>query len=267
MEIQRYLDNPGALVSQCLEKLAPRGWNANTQFFLVFLGILGLHLWLVPILMESAGVEEPGDKLAEIPEASQMAATTSGNGEKSEPPSSGLRARKSEPVETLVLTDPPLVATPVSSKKKDSPKKDSPKKDEATKDAVTLAEQRVEPSEETEKPKSAVSAFGGENDAVELKSDPAAELLEKAKVETETEKPEPPKDDFLDEPAETSIAQASPVAEPVEEEKVEAKEEDPAASEPKLSDLVTEAKASSQAQAASQNSGTSPGLRTFRALR
>lgn len=262
MEIQRYLDNPGALVSQCLERLAPRGWNANTQFFLVFLGILGLHLWLVPILMESAGVEEPGDKLAEIPEASQTALTTSGNGEKSEPSSSDRRTKKSEPVETLVLTDPPLVATPVSPKEKDSPKKD-----EATKNAVALAEKGIDQSEKGEKPKSAVSAFGGENDAVELKSDPAAELLEKAKVETETEKPEPSKDDFLDEPAETSIAQASPVAEPVEEEKVEAKEENPAASEPKLSDLVTEAKASSQAQAASQNSGTSPGLRTFRSLR
>lgn len=46
---------------QRLRRWAPEGWNQNTQFLVVFLAILGLHLWLAQVLMRSADTAEPGD--------------------------------------------------------------------------------------------------------------------------------------------------------------------------------------------------------------
>ena len=51
---------PGAR-SGWLSRLAPAGWNTNTQFFVIFLGVVVLHLLFAPALMRWAGEPEPGE--------------------------------------------------------------------------------------------------------------------------------------------------------------------------------------------------------------
>lgn len=115
-----------AWAGERLKKWAPEGWNTNTQFFLVFLGILGLHLWLAQVLIQSAGTAEPGDgpivSTGPVTDDAASPAHTSGG----EAVADLIRATPLEkpipefnpkapppPAETLVLTDASLVAKPV----------------------------------------------------------------------------------------------------------------------------------------------------------
>lgn len=237
MDIQRLLDNPGELLSQCLRKLAPRGWNTNTQFFLIFLAIFGLHLWLLPALMRSAGVKEPGDPQGYFtsgPGAAETNDTTSAPEAivSAESPDAAPASADAAPEEksgaselteeALVLSDSPTVATPVEEKDKETGNAEEPT-----------------PSS-PENPEEIVSA-------VNLASDPAADLLEDL----------PPTSARTSEPvADASSGQSAkerPQAQPLDRP------------EPKLSDLVTEAKSSKPEP--TPGTGEGPRARSFRSLR
>lgn len=60
IQIQRRYRRPTS-VKEWFARVAPKGLNTNTQFFLVFLAVLGLHLWLAPAFMSAAADPEPGE--------------------------------------------------------------------------------------------------------------------------------------------------------------------------------------------------------------
>lgn len=100
IEIQRRQRRPASL-SEWLAKLAPKGLNTNTQFFLVFLAVLALHLVLAPVIRRAATHPEPGEPQRYLTssggEASASAVKTA-----AQKPDTGASV---PPVETLVLTD------------------------------------------------------------------------------------------------------------------------------------------------------------------
>lgn len=109
IDIQRLLDHPTAYLSEAWRRLAPRGWNSNTQFFLIFLAVLGVHLVAMPALMRSAGVREPGDPqgyFTSTPDGSPTVA--SGAAEATSSPKSAPAA-----AESLKISDAPLIADPL----------------------------------------------------------------------------------------------------------------------------------------------------------
>ncbi len=103
IDIQRLLDHPAGYLSLALRRLAPRGWNTNTQFFLIFLAVLGAHLVAMPALMRSAGVREPGDPQGYL---------TSAPAHPSE--DSSTEAPKPAPSEeSLKISDAPIISEPL----------------------------------------------------------------------------------------------------------------------------------------------------------
>lgn len=108
-----------------LKQWAPEGWNTNTQFFLVFLGILGLHLWLAQVIIHSAATAEPGDGPIEANGVVVEVSNSAGPSDENEHTADLIRATPLEtpipefdppppppPADTLVLTDSSLVAKP-----------------------------------------------------------------------------------------------------------------------------------------------------------
>ncbi len=244
MDIQRLLDNPSEQLSQCLRKLAPRGWNTNTQFFLIFLAILGLHLWLLPALMRSAGVKEPGDPQGYFTSGPETAEAGESRNSSSSPEASPAStdpapAEKSEAPgsaeEALVLSDSATVATPV-------------------KEAIGAeTPESSEPEQEDARPLTAVA----------LASDPAADLLDDSESLDAVDLGENP----VKEVAEAAPVVANPVAESSSEDSAKTRSQATPVDrpEPKLSDLVTEAKASKPEP--TPGTGEGPRARSFRSLR
>lgn len=114
IEVQRRTPRSRNL-ARCLNWLAPQGWNTNTQFFLVFLGVLCLHLWMAPFLMRSAATVDPGEPQGYFTSHGGGAADAPKNRATSvpTPPKPSVPAEMQEP---LVLTDPSskAPATPVA---------------------------------------------------------------------------------------------------------------------------------------------------------
>lgn len=233
MDILRHLDNPGDLFSRVLKKLAPRGWNANTQFFLIFLGILGVHLWALPTLMRSAGMTEPGDLQGYFTSGHQSGQTDvadRGTDEVKTSAETKPEPAKSEKLikETLVLTDPPLVASPIEA------------------ETAPETEESAPPAGETRE-KSEPTEVADQTPAEKV--DPISDPLENGKEKVEAEAP-------------PSVASTKPRAQPIEAEE-KAAEVATTRREPTLSDLVTEANAIGPP--ATEENGL-PRIRAFRSL-
>jgi hypothetical protein len=213
--LQRHL-GPG-MYTRLLKWMAPHGWNANTQFFLVFLGVLGLHLWLAPVVMRSATVAEPGDGQGHL---TSEGSTESAESQKPKP--AGFEKNE------LAPTDPALVAKPLS---------------EAEEDDVEIGKTDPTPVE--------VASSEKKKDRIPPPVLPPAKEATNEKSDSLPPTPEAEKELLVAVPAELPVVESAEPGPKPKEEKSESPE--PKDSEPSLTDLIADAPAAPSAKPAEEN--------------
>ena len=88
IQIQKRSKRRPTTLAGWLALMAPQGLNTNAQFFLVFLGVVVLHLVLTPVFMRAAGTPEPGEPqgyLTTVQEVTSSASSEAPPAESSHP--------------------------------------------------------------------------------------------------------------------------------------------------------------------------------------
>ncbi|MCB1065061.1 MAG: hypothetical protein KDN20_19365 [Verrucomicrobiae bacterium] len=197
IEIQSRPSDRPEIIDRILHLVAPRGWNANTQFFLVFLAVLAVHLWVAPALMRSAADLEPGDPQGYFSSHGNEAVAPTSETSKNTPDSAeSSKASVPKPLgfeeDKLVLTDSTLVAQPITESKPEEKIEENPP-------VLPEPASKVAPAPAvTEAPAAAVKVVADEKKAASSPVVPAVEAsAESLPVAKETEKSQPRLTDLI----------------------------------------------------------------------